>query len=85
MSKPHEEKWETGEGVLSGALYENGIWIGSFTDPKRARLAVHAPEMVRLLSEILAWDLSQRATPEAPLKSPFPDVIALLTKLEVAP
>jgi hypothetical protein len=45
--KPHEEKWETGEGVLSGALYNEGIWIGSFTNAERARLAAKAPELVR--------------------------------------
>lgn len=49
MTKPHEEEWKTGEGALSGALYVDGIWIGSFTNPERARLAVEAPEMVRAL------------------------------------
>lgn len=85
MTKPHEETWTTGEGALSGALYAGETWIGSFTDPKRARLAVQAPEMARLLRDVVAWDLSQRVTPEAPAKSPIPELIAMLTKLGVMP
>jgi len=49
MTAPHEEEWKTGEGALSGALYSGDTWIGSFTDPKRARLAVQAPELARRL------------------------------------
>jgi hypothetical protein len=49
MTKPHEETWTTGEGALSGALYSGDTWIGSFTDAKRARLAVQAPKMAQAL------------------------------------
>lgn len=53
MSKAHEETWETGEGVLAGALYADGFWIGSFTTAERARLAKEAPVMARaLLAEL---------------------------------
>jgi hypothetical protein len=51
MTKPHEETWTTGDGALSGALYSGDTWIGSFTDAKRAKLAVQAPEMARVLME----------------------------------
>ena len=51
MSKPHEEEWTTGEGALSGALYSGDTWIGSFTDAKRAKLAVQAPRLARMLLE----------------------------------
>lgn len=37
-------------GALSGSIYtKDGMWIGAFTDPKRARLAAHAPEIARRL------------------------------------
>jgi hypothetical protein len=49
MTAPHEETWTTGEGALSGALYSGDTWIGSFTDPERARLAAQAPKMMRAL------------------------------------
>ena len=49
MTKPHEEEWMTGAGALSGALYAGATWIGSFTRPERARLAVQAPMLVRSL------------------------------------
>lgn len=57
MKKPHEEEWATGEGALSGALYSGDTWIGSFTDPKRARLAVQAPALVQALLPLggYAW------------------------------
>jgi len=83
--RPHEEDWKTGEGALPGALYHGDTWLGSFTRPERAKLAVQAPEMARLLAEVMAWDISQRVTPDAPLKSPFPKIIAMLTKLGVIP
>lgn len=51
MTKPHEEEWKTGEGALSGALYSGAMWIGSFTNPERARLAVQAPTLVRVVLE----------------------------------
>jgi hypothetical protein len=85
MSKPHEEEWSTGEGVLSGALYAGDTWIGSFTNPERARLAKEAPEMARLIRDVMAWDISQRVTPEAPAKSPIPQLIAMLTRLGMMP
>lgn len=53
MTKPHEETWTTGDGALSGALYAGETWIGSFTDPKRARLAVQAPRMAQALAALL--------------------------------
>lgn len=53
MKRPHEEEWKTGEGALSGALYSGDTWIGSFTNPERARLAVEAPEMARALCGLL--------------------------------
>lgn len=53
MTKPHEEEWKTGEGALSGALYSGDTWIGSFTDPKRARLAVQAQRMVQVLMGLI--------------------------------
>ena len=49
MTAPHDETWTTGEGALSGAMYSGETWIGSFTDPKRARLAVQAPKLVERL------------------------------------
>lgn len=52
MTKPHEEEWTTGEGALSGALYSGETWIGSFTDTKRARLAVQAPAMAKALLSV---------------------------------
>lgn len=51
MTKPHDETWTTGEGALSGALYSGDTWIGSFADPKRARLAVQAPRLAQMLLE----------------------------------
>ena len=63
MTRPHEEEWKTGEGALSGALYSGDTWIGSFTKPERARLAVQAPK--------LAQRLAARLSPEiAPLRVP---------------
>jgi hypothetical protein len=54
MIKPHEEEWKTGEGVLSGALYSGDKWIGSFSNPERARLAEQAPGMARIIAAILS-------------------------------
>lgn len=53
VSRPHEEEWSTGEGALAGALYSGETWIGSFTKPERARLAVQAPKLARMLLEHL--------------------------------
>jgi hypothetical protein len=49
VKRPHEEEWTTGEGALSEALYSGETWIGSFTNPERARLAKEAPKMARAL------------------------------------
>lgn len=49
MTKPHEEEWKTGEGALSWALYSGDTWIGSFTNPERARLTVQAPALTQAL------------------------------------
>jgi hypothetical protein len=60
MIKPHEEEWKTGEGVLSGALYSGDKWIGSFSNPERARLAVHAPKLATVLLRLLRESADDR-------------------------
>jgi hypothetical protein len=68
---PHEETWETGDAVLSGALYHEGIWIGSFTNTERARLAKEAPRLARALLAVVEHDRRFRESPEDASRSPI--------------
>lgn len=70
MSQPHEEQWTTGEGALSGALCSGDTWIGSFTNPERAKLAVHAPALARHLMKYVAVCTSCDGAGQGSVRSP---------------